>query len=184
MKRRHLEVLPPTDDEKSEPRVDRRRALHFMAAGVALTQAACSTTSPTSFGNDSDAGTSDEGGSSGGADCDTTPPGKDVGDVANFPSGTWTLAGTSRDPFVVAQDDSGVFAYSAVCTHQGCEIGKPDSSGKSTCPCHGAQFDGNGAVLRGPARTPLVHYAVAICSGHVFVDTSTTVAASTRTAVA
>lgn len=153
-----------------------------MAAGVALTQAACSTTS-TSFGDDGGSGTTDEGGSTGSTDCDATPPGKDAGDVANFPSGSWTLSGTTRDPFVVAQDSNGVFAYSAICTHEGCEIGKPDSTGKTTCPCHGAQFDGNGTVVRGPARTPLVHYAVAVCGGHVYVDTATTVDASTRTPV-
>ncbi|MGH7331122.1 MAG: ubiquinol-cytochrome c reductase iron-sulfur subunit, partial [Polyangiaceae bacterium] len=68
----------------------------------------------------------------------------------------------------------------AICTHQGCRIGNPDANGKTTCPCHGAQFDGNGAVLRSPARSALVHYAVAICGGHVFVDSSTTVDAGTR----
>lgn len=155
-----------------------------MVAGVALTQAACSTTAPTSFGSDNPEGGTDEGGSSGGTECDAQPAGTDVGDVSKFANGTWSRAGTSRDPFIVAQDDNGVFAFSAICTHQGCEVAAPDSSGKSTCPCHGAQFDGNGAVVRGPARTALAHYAVAICSGHVFVDSSTTVNASTRTSIA
>lgn len=91
---------------------------------------------------------------------------------------------TSREPVIVAQDDSGVFAFSAICTHQGCKVDAPDSTGTSTCPCHGSVFDGNGAVVKGPARTALAHYAVAICSGRVLVDASTTVDASTRTPVA
>lgn len=185
MKRRHLDILrsDPKDDAVAEQRIDRRRALQFLAAGVTLTQAACSTSSPTSFGGDTEGGT-DEGGSSGPLDCDAQPPGTDVGDVSSFANGTWSRVGSGRNPFIVGQDDSGVFAFTAICTHQGCEIGAPDATGKTTCPCHGAQFDGNGAVLRSPATRPLVHFAVAICSGHVFVDSSTTVDASTRTPVA
>ncbi|MEO8875281.1 MAG: Rieske (2Fe-2S) protein, partial [Polyangiaceae bacterium] len=130
---------------------------------------------------DNDGGASDDAGS---ADaCDTAPPGNDVGDVSKFPSGSWSAAGTRNDPYIVGQDADGFFAFSAVCTHQGCQVGSPSAAtGKTSCPCHGAQFDGNGAVLKGPARSPLPHFAVALCGGHLYVDSSATVDASTRTA--
>ena len=51
---------------------------------------------------------------------------------------------------------------SNVCTHQGCAVGVVGATGRESlsCPCHGSAFDANGAVTRGPARTPLAHYLV------------------------
>ena len=45
------------------------------------------------------------------------------------------------------------------CTHQGCQ---PDPIGdRFICPCHGSEFDLEGAVLQGPAERPLARYLVA-----------------------
>jgi isorenieratene synthase len=50
-------------------------------------------------------------------------------------------------------------ALSLTCTHQGCTVSKqPD--GKFLCPCHGALYDKNGKVLRGPAQRDLTKYKV------------------------
>jgi thiosulfate dehydrogenase [quinone] large subunit len=59
------------------------------------------------------------------------------------------------DPDIVIRHQSGsLSAFSAVCTHTGCTVGF--QSGVIACPCHGSEFDPNtGAVLRGPAATPL-----------------------------
>ena len=59
------------------------------------------------------------------------------------------------DPDIVIRHRSGsLSAFSAVCTHTGCTVGF--QSGVISCPCHGSEFDPNtGAVLRGPAATPL-----------------------------
>ena len=126
---------------------------------------------------------------------ETTPPaddatdctgtaGIDRGAVADFPDGAWRLVGTTRTTkIIVGHDAAGLFAFSAVCTHSGCAVNKPDTSGVSLCPCHLSRFDGNGSVLRGPATTPLRHYALTVCGDRVFVDMSATVAASTRTAL-
>ncbi len=53
-------------------------------------------------------------------------------------------------------------ALQLVCTHQSCalKVPNPASPGSTTeiiytCPCHGAQFDREGQVLRGPATRPL-----------------------------
>jgi Rieske Fe-S protein len=48
----------------------------------------------------------------------------------------------------------GVAAYSAICTHQGCEIGAWDDQAKLLwCPCHDSKYDPreNGRVVGGPA---------------------------------
>ncbi len=50
-------------------------------------------------------------------------------------------------------------AHSMQCTHQGCEIGSPSSTGTMSCPCHGSQFDVHGNVLQGPASSSLMSYA-------------------------
>jgi nitrite reductase/ring-hydroxylating ferredoxin subunit len=83
---------------------------------------------------------------------------------------------------IIAHDSGGLFAYTSTCTHAGCDLsGSIDSStGDVTCPCHGWQFDGTGACLTRSSK-PLKHYALSVCSGKVYVDTSTTVASTTRT---
>jgi len=87
---------------------------------------------------------------------------------------------------VVARDAGGVYAMSAVCTHAGCLLddGSRSIAAGLSCPCHGSAFDGDGTVTRGPARSPLQHYAVTIAAdGSLTVDGSQPVSASTRTAV-
>jgi Rieske Fe-S protein len=152
------------------PVIDRRGALGTLAGAVVV---ACS---GDSSGDDA-AGT--DGGDEGGdetVDCSGTA-GSDVGPETSFAQGTWTLVQT----YIVAQDANGFFAYSAICTHQGCLVQPPASDGSTVCFCHGSQFDGNGNVTLGPAFQPLQHYAVNICGGEVFVDQSTPVSKSTRT---
>jgi Rieske Fe-S protein len=48
-----------------------------------------------------------------------------------------------------------VVAFSTVCTHAGCRLGKTHSS-VLQCACHGSQFEAaTGKPLRGPAIKPL-----------------------------
>ena len=51
-------------------------------------------------------------------------------------------------------------AFSAICTHQGCEI-RDFQNNRFTCWCHGSQFDTSGRVVRGPATRALTAYTVA-----------------------
>jgi Rieske Fe-S protein len=47
-------------------------------------------------------------------------------------------------------------ALSRICTHLGCTVGLPDTTGKLSCGCHGAVYQAQtGAVLNGPATRAL-----------------------------
>ena len=58
---------------------------------------------------------------------------------------------------ILFRTKNGFFAYSSVCTHQGCLVQYNSVKKELHCPCHGAVFDPyNGAkVLQGPATRPL-----------------------------
>jgi glycine/D-amino acid oxidase-like deaminating enzyme/nitrite reductase/ring-hydroxylating ferredoxin subunit len=56
----------------------------------------------------------------------------------------------------VYRDPSGALqAVSARCTHLGCIVHFNDAETAWECPCHGSRFGVDGAVLQGPANTPL-----------------------------
>ncbi len=105
------------------------------------------------------------------------------GNVASLKVGALQVLSSN---VVLALDNRGVYAMSAVCPHAGCLV--EDTSGSISaglsCPCHGSTFDGNGAVTHGPARAALEHYKVTIASdGTITVDGGTTVAADVRVPV-
>lgn len=81
----------------------------------------------------------------------------------------------------LVRDATGIYAMTAICTHQGCTVGLPAGT-SITCPCHGSQYDLNGGNLIGPAALPLVHFAVteATPGGLLQVNTAQVVAASVR----
>lgn len=59
----------------------------------------------------------------------------------------------------------GVMAYSAICTHAGCEVkGFKPEDGTLLCQCHGSQFDAKdmGEVLKGPAKHRLASLGLKI----------------------
>lgn len=58
--------------------------------------------------------------------------------------------------FAVNKDE----AISLTCTHQGCTV-QPQADGQFHCPCHGAVFDQQGRVVRGPAQRDLPRFKVA-----------------------
>lgn len=81
--------------------------------------------------------------------------------------GAIAAKGADGAPIIIAQPTSGtVVAFSAVCTHQGCQVAP---AGKSlNCPCHGSRFDAlTGAVVKGPANRPLPSVAVKVQGGNV-----------------
>jgi Rieske Fe-S protein len=83
----------------------------------------------------------------------------------------------------IGRDAMGLYALTLICTHQGCTAAPAGATGarQINCPCHGSQFDRNGAVIRGPAARPLVHFAVSVdASGNIVVRTNSQVAATVR----
>jgi thiosulfate dehydrogenase (quinone) large subunit len=78
-----------------------------------------------------------------------------------------------RDPsdgspdILVRHTDGSLAAFSAVCTHAGCQVAY--ASNAIVCPCHGSQFSATtGAVLTGPASTPLPRRHVIERNGSIY----------------
>ena len=80
----------------------------------------------------------------------------EIGATHNFES----KAGT---PAVLFRTKAGVFAYSAVCTHEGCTVQFNSASKNLQCGCHGAVFDpfDDAKVVTGPTNQPLAKIKVA-----------------------
>ena len=92
--------------------------------------------------------------------------GKQIVKLANLPVGsTFNFTHSSQGiPAVLFRTKTGVFAYSAICTHEGCTVSYKPASKHLVCPCHGATFDpaNSAAVVSGPTRTPLSKVKVAV----------------------
>ncbi|HEX6713176.1 MAG TPA: FAD-dependent oxidoreductase [Thermoleophilaceae bacterium] len=56
---------------------------------------------------------------------------------------------------VYRDEDGGLHAVSLRCTHLGCLLRFNAAETSWDCPCHGSRFDVDGAVLEGPAVSPL-----------------------------
>lgn len=60
------------------------------------------------------------------------------------------------EPVAIYKDRDGtIHKMSAICPHLGCTVYWSGSSKLWECPCHGSQFEPHGAVLQGPADSPL-----------------------------
>ncbi len=68
----------------------------------------------------------------------------------------------------LGRDGGGFFALSAVCPHLGCTV-RQDGE-QFACPCHGSRFSHLGAVLHGPATSPMKYLAVVTQEGDLFID--------------
>ena len=81
----------------------------------------------------------------------------------DVPVGSGTVV---EDTYVVTQPKEGeFFAFSSVCTHQGCQV-KTVTEEAIICPCHSSNFSvTTGEVLSGPAEEPLPQYEVTEADG-------------------
>ncbi|MER7707410.1 Rieske (2Fe-2S) protein [Kitasatospora sp. NPDC097605] len=123
-------------------------AAAVLAAGGTLAVSGCSSSS-------SDSGSADK-----------TPV--DVGPASAVPVGGGTVYREKK--IVVTQPTEGQYkAFSAKCTHAGCIVDQVKNQ-KIQCPCHSSMFGiTDGAVLGGPAPTPLPEYTVAVEGGNLKV---------------
>jgi cytochrome b6-f complex iron-sulfur subunit len=94
----------------------------------------------------------------------------DLGPVTAFKPNSLTDQ-TGKAGALISRTADGLIALSPVCTHQGCTPRYSSASNTLMCSCHGAQFATDGAVTRGPARTPLSAYPLQVKNGHLFVNT-------------
>ena len=119
-------------------------------------------------------GSADSGGDATG-DSDAQGPaavpqqGKPLAKLADIPVGGGTLVTAPGGLRVmITQPSAGVVkAFDARCTHQRTIIAEP-RKGIMTCPNHGSRFKAaDGAVVRGPATTPLDPIAVRLSGENI-----------------
>jgi Rieske Fe-S protein len=90
-----------------------------------------------------------------------------LAEVADLPDGGGLVLGDQH--VVLVREGDQVHGLSATCTHQGCTVSGV-ADGRITCPCHGSVFDAaTGAVVTGPASTPLPAVPVEVRAGAVYL---------------
>ena len=85
--------------------------------------------------------------------------------ASKFPVGSSRkFVAANGAPAFLFRTKSGVFAYSAICTHQGCTVDYLKAGKKLVCPCHSGSFDpfSGGKPVAGPADRPLDKISVSI----------------------
>jgi len=89
--------------------------------------------------------------------------------IAQIPEGGGVVL-DAQSVVLTRETGDEVHGFSAICTHQGCLVSAV-ANGKITCPCHGSAFDANtGAVLGGPAPSPLAAVPVKVVNGTVYSE--------------
>jgi cytochrome b6-f complex iron-sulfur subunit len=168
---------PGDDEEGVLERISRERFIRLGSAlGVGAACAslvACGGGASSSGGGGSGGGNGGGGDSGGGGSKKSSGGGAKAGGTAivsesEVAPGSAHKFEDSGNPAVLVHLDNGEFvAYSAVCTHQGCDVAYKD--GNLACPCHGSVFDpaDGAAVVAGPAQRPLPEIPVKVEGGEV-----------------
>lgn len=109
------------------------------------------------------------GGATAGSSTSSTPSASSstptvLASVADIPTDSGLIVDAPSGKIILAKAAGKVVAHTAVCTHQGAII-----DGAGVCPLHGSKFDvTTGAVLGGPATSPLAAVTVTESDGKVF----------------
>ncbi len=89
---------------------------------------------------------------------------------AELPLGESRTVKFGRYPAIVVHLDSGLKAYSAVCTHFACLVKWNLETAQLECPCHDGYFSAeDGAVLAGPPPAPLTMLETEVVGGQIYV---------------
>jgi thiosulfate dehydrogenase (quinone) large subunit len=95
--------------------------------------------------------------------------GESIADASSLAPGdaiAFTNPADGGPALLIRAADGSLTAFSATCTHAGCEVGW--QHGEIRCPCHHARFDpGTGEPVRGPARAPLAPIQVVERGGRI-----------------
>lgn len=97
---------------------------------------------------------------------DEKPVSKVLVATADVPEGGGVVLADQE--IVVTQPTAGEYkAFSSICTHQGCPVADVEK-GTINCDCHGSMFAiADGAVVAGPAPSPLPPVEVSVDGGDV-----------------
>src|SRR5262249_42497515 len=124
-----------------------------------------------------------------GSACTMNPPGTKLGKPTDY--ATAGLHIVTNTGILIGRDSGGLYALTAICTHQHCDMSAVDAQGPFgklatrgqdiTCLCHGSEFSAAGTVVQGPAFTALKAYALALgCDGFLYANKAHTVANTVR----
>jgi nitrite reductase/ring-hydroxylating ferredoxin subunit len=117
--------------------------------------------------------------------CTTPPAGAlNVGPLTKYASDGMHKTTTGAQAVLIGRDAGGLWALSAICTHDLCNMDTGNgtiTATSITCTCHGSIFHFDGKVQKGPASKALVAYELVVCpDGNVYVDKSKIVPAAQR----
>jgi arsenite oxidase small subunit len=160
-----------------EERISREKFIRLGAA-IGVTAAGASVVAACG-GSGGESGATSPSGSSettaseatgGGATEAASSGGQVIAQASEVPQNSAMPFTNSGQPAVLVHLQGGDFvAYSAVCTHQQCEVAYQQQSSQLVCPCHGSIFDpaSNGQVVSGPAQQPLPEIPVEVQGGQI-----------------
>jgi nitrite reductase/ring-hydroxylating ferredoxin subunit len=105
-----------------------------------------------------------------GAAAGAAPMANQLVESSKVPVGGGIKVEASVGVLMVVQPTRGNFAaYSAICTHAGCEVSRATAQA-IICTCHDSRFStSDGQVISGPAGRPLRNFAVVERSGMLFL---------------
>ncbi len=105
-----------------------------------------------------------------GATAAPSPSASQLVESSKVPVGGGLKVSSSAGVLMIVQPTRGNFAaYSAICTHAGCEVSRATAAA-IICTCHDSEFSTEtGARVAGPASRPLKKYAVVERSGMLFL---------------
>lgn len=101
-----------------------------------------------------------------------------IGEITNYPQGqihkatystrrkdAWRTTEEKGLLYLFTEDGANYTAFSAVCTHLGCNVHMNEEGEGFRCPCHDAYFSRSGDVVSGPPRRSLVRLEAKIEAG-------------------
>ena len=106
-----------------------------------------------------------------GAAAAPSPSAGQLVESSKVPVGGGLKVSSSAGVLMIVQPTRGNFAaYSAICTHAGCEVSRATAAA-IICTCHDSEFStSDGARIAGPASRPLKKFAVVERSGMLFLS--------------